>query len=124
MVDKEAIGLIFLQILQFHPVNMVPPTPYTHISFKCHKYYTILLSYKVVKLKTCHSQNFEVKVTKIQNKSVTKITHRSPTLNCIIDIIILKVVNERRSRQQNTHSSIPERGHRERSIHFNVSFQL
>jgi len=67
VVNKEAIGLVFLQILQFQPVNMVPPPPHTHISFICHRYYIILFSYKVVKLNTCHSQNFEVKATKLQN---------------------------------------------------------
>jgi hypothetical protein len=117
VVDKEAMDWFFFQILQFRPVNMVPPTPHTHISFICHILYN-LISLKVVKRKTCHSQNFEVKATKLQNKSVTKITHRSQTLNCIVDVIILNVVKERRARQQHIQSSISDRGHRVRSIHF------
>jgi len=41
VVDKEAIGLVFLQILKFHPVDTVPPTPHTHTSFICHIYHII-----------------------------------------------------------------------------------
>jgi hypothetical protein len=59
VVDKETIGLVFLQILQFRPINIVPPTLHTYVYF-IHPPQTYNLIDRFVKLKTCHSQNFEV----------------------------------------------------------------
>ena len=116
-------------------LNFSPDTPSVspcqHRSTKAPYSYFIHLPqilHNLIKLQShktkdiCHSQNFKVMATKLQNKCTTKITHRPCTLNCIIDIIILNAVNGQRSRQANTRSSIPVRGHRVRIIHLILRF--
>jgi branched-subunit amino acid transport protein len=37
MVDKVALGQVFLQVLQFIPITVTPPIFYIHIKLICHK---------------------------------------------------------------------------------------
>jgi hypothetical protein len=49
VLDKVALGQVFLRVLSFPSVTIIPPISHTHISFICHRHYTVSLTDSVVK---------------------------------------------------------------------------
>jgi hypothetical protein len=49
VLDKGALGQVFLRVLCFPSVTIIPPIFHTSISFICHRHYTVLLTDSAVK---------------------------------------------------------------------------